>query len=192
VIEQREVGIDTSSFASGLKNVLRQDPDIIVIGEMRDAASVSAAISAANVGHLVIATLHTVDAAKSVQRILEFFPGDERDSVRQQLSNTLHAVVCQRLVRTPAATLIPVAEIMLNTAGVAKLIHSNVLEKLPAAIELGVGDGMQTFDQALYDLVRNNSITQEEALANSPSPESLKMRFKGVVLNESRRILGAR
>jgi len=192
VIEQREVGIDTASFASGLKNVLRQDPDVIVIGEMRDSASVLAAISAANVGHLVIATLHTVDAAKSVQRILEFFPGTERETTRQQVANTLHAVVCQRLVRTPAATLIPVTEIMLNNSSVSKLIHAGSLEKLPAAIELGTGDGMQTFDQALYDLVRNGSITQEEALANSPNPEALMMRFKGVVLNETRRILGAR
>jgi len=192
VIEQREVGIDTSSFGSGLKNVLRQDPDVIVIGEMRDSASVSAAISAANVGHLVIATLHTVDAAKSVQRILEFFPGPERESARQQLANTLHGVVCQRLVRTPAFALIPVAEIMLNNASVSKLIHTGNLEKLPAAIELGVGDGMQSFDQALYDLVRGGKITEEEALGNSPTPEALKMRFQGVVLNESRRILSAR
>ena len=101
-------------------------------------------------------------------------------------------MVCQQLVSTPDATLIPVAEIMLNNGSVAKLIHTGVLEYLPAAIELGSGDGMQTFDQALYDLVRNGSITQEEALANSPNPEALMMRFKGVVLNESRRILGAR
>ena len=100
VIEQREVGLDTSTFGSGLKNVLRQDPDVIVIGEMRDSASVAAAISAANIGHLVIATLHTVDAAKSVQRILEFFPGTDREPARQQLANTLQAVICQRLTST--------------------------------------------------------------------------------------------
>jgi len=192
VIEQREVGIDTSSFGSGLKNVLRQDPDVIVIGEMRDSASVSAAISAANIGHLVITTLHTVDAAKSVQRILEFFPGPDRESTRQQLANTLHGVICQRLVRTPAFTLIPAAEILLNNASVSKLIHAGTLEKLPAAIELGTGDGMQTFDQALYDLARSGKITEEEALGNSPTPEALKMRFQGVVLTETRRILNAR
>jgi twitching motility protein PilT len=192
VIEQREVNIDTSSFASGLKNVLRQDPDVIVIGEMRDSASVVAAISAANVGHLVFATLHTADAAKSVQRILEFFPGPDREPMRQQLATTLHAVVCQRLVRTPAAEIVPAVEILLNTAAVAKLIHTGNLEKLSGAIELGQGDGMQTFDQALYDLVKNGTITQEEALANSPTPEVLKMRVQGVILNESRRILSAR
>ncbi|MEP6667949.1 MAG: PilT/PilU family type 4a pilus ATPase [Chthoniobacter sp.] len=192
VIEQREVGIDTTSFSSGLKNVLRQDPDVIVIGEMRDSASVMAAISAANIGHLVIATLHTVDAAKSVQRILEFFPGSDRETTRQQLATTLHAVICQRLVGTPAGAIIPAVEVMLNTASVSKLIHGGNLEKLSAAIELGTGDGMQTFDQALYDLVKSGTISQEEALANSPTPEALKMRFQGVILSESRRILSAR
>jgi twitching motility protein PilT len=192
VIEQREVGIDTASFGSGLKNVLRQDPDVIVIGEMRDAASVAAAISAANIGHLVIATLHTLDAAKSVQRILEFFAGPERESARQQLATTLHAVICQRLVRTPAGEVLPAVEVLINNGSVEKLIHGGLLEKLPAAIELGAGDGMQTFDQSLHDLVQSGTITREEALANSPSPEALKMRFQGVVLNETRRILSAR
>jgi twitching motility protein PilT len=192
VIEQREVGLDTASFGTGLKNVLRQDPDVIVIGEMRDAASVAAAISAANIGHLVIATLHTVDAASSVQRILEFFPGSDREPTRQQLSNTLHAVICQRLVHTPAGAVYPAVEILLNNAAVAKLIHGGNLEKLIGAMELGAGDGMQTFDQALYNLAKSGTISQQEALANSPTPEALKMRFQGVVLNETRRILGAR
>ena len=192
VIEQREVGIDTASFQTGLKSVLRQDPDVIVIGEMRDSASVSAAISAANIGHLVIATLHTMDAAKSVQRILEFFPGSERESARQQFATTLYSVVCQRLVRTPTAALLPATEVLINTSSVAKLIHAGHLEKLNAAIELGAGDGMQTFDQVLYDLAKSGAITQEEALANSPTPEALKMRFQGVILTESRRILNAR
>jgi twitching motility protein PilT len=192
VIEQREVGLDTSSFGTGLKNVLRQDPDVIVIGEMRDSASVAAAITAANVGHLVIATLHTVDAAKSVQRILEFFPGTDREPTRQQLANTLHSVICQRLVHTPAGEVIPALEIMLNNASVMKLIHGGQLEKLVAAIELGAGDGMQTFDHSLYDLANSGTISQEEAMANSPTPEALKMRFQGVVLNETRRILSAR
>ncbi len=192
VIEQREVGLDTATFGSGLKNVLRQDPDVIVIGEMRDSASVAAAISAANIGHLVIATLHTVDAAKSVQRILEFFPGADREPARQQLANTLHAVVCQRLVHTPAGEILPAVEVLLNNAGVVKLIHGGQLEKLQAAIELGAGDGMQTFDQALYELAQSGTISKEEALANSPTPEALKMRFQGVILNETRRILSAR
>ena len=192
VIEQREVGLDTATFASGLKNVLRQDPDILVIGEMRDAASVVAAMSAANIGHLVISTLHTIDAAKSVQRILEFFPAAEREQARQQFASTLRAVVCQRLVRTPAAELRPALEILANNAAVTKLIHTGALEKLSAAIELGGGEGMQTFNMALHDLVTAGHISQAEALANSANPEALKMRFQGVTLNETRRILGAR
>ena len=127
-----------------------------------------------------------------MQRILEFFPGPEREPTRQQLATTLRAVICQRLVRTPAAEIMPAVEILINNAAVAKLIHAGNLEKLPAAIELGQGDGMQTFDQALYDLVASGTITQEEALANSPTPEALKMRFQGVDRSsESRRILGA-
>jgi twitching motility protein PilT len=192
VIEQREVGIDTATFASGLKNVLRQDPDVIVIGEMRDSASVSAAISAANIGHLVIATLHTLDASKSVQRILEFFPNVDREPTRQQLATTLHAVICQRLVRTLEHSVVPAVEVLFNTSAVTKLIHTGNLQNLPAAIELGLGDGMQTFDQALYELIKKGTITEQEALANSDTPEALKMRIQGVVLSESRRILGAR
>ncbi len=192
VIEQREVGLDTATFASGLKNVLRQDPDVLVIGEMRDAASATAAMSAANIGHLVITTLHTVDAAKSVQRLMEFFPADEREQARQQFASTLRAVVCQRLVRTTDAGQRPALEILTNNAAVTKLIHTGALEKLPAAIELGGSEGMQTFNMALHELVTAGHISQAEALANSPNPEALKMRFQGVMLNETRRILGAR
>lgn len=192
VIEQREVGLDTASFGSGLKNVLRQDPDILVIGEMRDSASVVAAMSAANIGHLVISTLHTVDAAKSVQRILEFFPADEREQARRQFATALRAVICQRLVRTPSAEQRPALEILTNNAAVTHIIHSGALEKLPAAIELGGGEGMRTFNMALHELVSAGHISHEEALANSPAPEALRMRFQGVTLNETRCILGAR
>jgi twitching motility protein PilT len=192
IIEQREVGLDTSSFASGLRNVLRQDPDVIVIGEMRDPASIAAAISAANIGNLVISTVHTADAAKSVQRILEFFPSADRDSARRQLATTLHAVICQKLVNAAAGGLLPAVEVLINNAAVEKAIHAGTLEKLQAAMELGAGDGMQTFDQALYELAKTGRITEKEALAHSPSPEALRMRFQGVVLSETRRILGSR
>ena len=192
VIEQREIGLDTATFATGLKNVLRQDPDVLVIGEMRDAASAAAALSAANIGHLVISTLHTADAAKSVQRLLEFFPADEREQARQQFAGTLRAVVCQRLVRTTGGGQRPALEILTNNAAVTKLIHTGALEKLPAAIELGGSEGMQTFNMALHELVTAGHISQAEALANSPNPEALQMRFQGVMLNETRRILGSR
>ncbi len=192
IIEQREVGLDTESFASGLRNVLRQDPDVLVIGEMRDPASIRAAISAANIGHLVISTLHTADAGKSIQRILEFYPHEDREGARRQLATTLHAVVCQKLIPATQGGMLPAVEILLNTTAVAKVIHGDQLEKLTATIEMGTGDGMQTFDQALYEMVKSGRITEAEAIEHSPTPEALKMRLQGVVLFVSRRILGSR
>jgi twitching motility protein PilT len=192
VIEQREVGLDTGTFASGLRNVLRQDPDVLVIGEMRDRESIAAAISAANIGHLVVSTLHTADAAKSIQRVLEFFSSEDRESARRQLATTLHAVICQKLVASVDGGLVPVLEVLINNASVAKVIQTGALEKLPAAIEMGTGDGMQTFEQALFELLKAGRITQAEALSHAPNPEALKMRLQGVVLSESRRILGSR
>ncbi len=192
VIDQREVGLDTATFASGLRNVLRQDPDVLVIGEMRDIESVQAAVSAANVGALAIATLHTHDAARSIRRILEFFPGPEREQARRQLAMTLRAVLCQKLVRPRNGAVVPAVEVMLNNASVAKLIETDRLEKLPAAIELGSGEGMQTFDQALEKLVASGVITAAEALSHAPSPESFRMKLQGVTIDESRRILKAR
>jgi twitching motility protein PilT len=189
VIEQREVGLDTLSFAQGLKHILRQDPDIIMIGEMRDAISFSAAMSAADTGHLVLSTLHTTNAAQSVGRILDFFKADERDQVRRQLSATLQSVVCQRMVTTINGGVMPALEIMINTATVRKLIEENRLDKLHAAIETGVEDGMQNFNQALYNLVKERKITEKEALAKASNPQALEMNFKGIFLDEARRIL---
>ncbi|MCL4176547.1 MAG: PilT/PilU family type 4a pilus ATPase [Verrucomicrobia bacterium] len=189
VIEQREVGLDTLSFAQGLKHILRQDPDIIMIGEMRDAISFSAAMSAADTGHLVLSTLHTTNAAQSVGRILDFFKADERDQVRRQLSATLQAVICQRMVTTINGGVTPALEIMINTGTVKKLIEENRLDKLHAAIETGVDDGMQNFNQALYNLVKERKITEKEALAKATNPQALEMNFKGIFLDEARRIL---
>ncbi len=189
VIEQREVGLDTLSFEAGLKHVLRQDPDVIMIGEMRDAISFSAAMSAADTGHLVLSTLHTTNASQSVGRILDFFKADERDQVRRQLSSTLQAVVCQRMVTTVHGTVMPALEIMINTATVKKLLEENRLDKLAAAIETGVEDGMQNFNQALYNLVKEKKVTEKEALAKATNPQALEMNFKGIFLDEARRIL---
>jgi twitching motility protein PilT len=189
VIEQREVGLDTLGFEAGLKHVLRQDPDVIMIGEMRDSTSFTAAMSAADTGHLVLSTLHTTNASQSVGRILDFFAPDERDQVRRQLAATLQAVVCQRMVTTVGGTVTPALEIMINTATVRKLIEENRLEKLSAAIETGLEDGMQNFNQALYTLVKERKITEKEALAKATNPQALEMNFKGIFLDEARRIL---
>lgn len=189
VIEQREVGLDTLSFHHALKHVLRQDPDIIMIGEMRDSTSFTAAMSAADTGHLVLSTLHTTNAAQSVNRILDFFKADEREQVRRQLAGTLQAVVCQRMVGTVAAGMTPALEIMINTPTVRKLIEENRLDKLPAAIETGSDDGMINFNQALFNLVKAGKVSEKEALSKATNPQALEMNFKGIFLDEGKRIL---
>jgi twitching motility protein PilT len=190
VIEQREVGLDTLSFEHALKHVLRQDPDIIMIGEMRDATSFTAAMSAADTGHLVLSTLHTTNAAQSISRILDFFKAEEREQVRRQLAGTLQAVVCQRMVGTVAGGMTPALEILINTGTVKKLIEENRLDKLPAAIETASDDGMLNFNQALFQLVKEGKVSQKEALAKASNPQALEMNFKGIFLDEGRRILG--
>jgi twitching motility protein PilT len=190
VIEQREIGLDTLSFSHGLKHVLRQDPDIIMIGEMRDATSFQAAISAADTGHLVLSTLHTTNASQSVSRILDFFKPDERDQVRRQLVGTLQAVVCQRMVNTIAGGVTPALEILISNSTVKKLIEENRLDKLAAAIQTGTEDGMQTFNQGLFTLVKDRKISEKEALNKASNPQELEMNFKGIFLDEGRRILG--
>src|SRR4051794_4125487 len=190
IIEQREVGLDTQSFARGLKSALRQDPDIIMIGEMRDSVTFQAAMSAADTGHLVLSTLHTTNAAQSIGRILDFFKADEREQVRRQLAGTLRAVVCQRMVRTVDGAMTPACEIMLNTITVRKMLEDNRLDKLGAAIETGHDDGMQDFNRALFQLVQDGRVTKEEALSKAGNPQALEMNFKGIFLSQGSRILG--
>jgi twitching motility protein PilT len=189
VIEQREIGLDTISYHHALKHVLRQDPDIIMIGEMRDDISFAAAISAADTGHLVLSTLHTTTAAQSVTRILDFFKAEEREQVRRQLAGCLRGVVCQRMVSTVDGKMTPAMEIMLNTPVVRKMIEENRLDKLPAAIETGTDDGMLTFNQSLFNLVKEGRVTEKEALAKASNAQALEMNFKGIFLDEGRRII---
>lgn len=191
IINQREVGIDTEDFPTALKHVLRQDPDVIVIGEMRDANSFQAAVSSSETGHLVFTTLHINTAAQCISRIMEFFPEENRDNVRIQLAANIEAVICQRLIpRASGIGMIPAVEIMLGSPMVRKLIRENQLPKLKDAIETSGDMGMQTFNQSLCKLVKNKLITKEVALSVSPNPESLKMNLQGIFLDESRRILG--
>ncbi len=189
VVEQREVGLDTLSFQHALKHVLRQDPDIIMIGEMRDSISFTAAMSAADTGHLVLSTLHTTTASQSVNRILDFFKADEREQIRRQLAGTLQAVICQRMVNTVTTGMTPALEIMINTPTVRKLIEENRLDKLPAAIETGLDDGMINLNQALFNLVKEGKVSEQDALNKASNPQALEMNFKGIFLDEGRRIL---
>ena len=182
--EQREVGIDTISFGSALKHVLRQDPDVIMIGEMRDKFSFEAALQAADTGHLVMTTLHASNASQTINRILDFYDQSEQAPIREALCNNLRAIISQRLV--PLAVedgRAPATEIMINTPIVAKLLHENRLEKLPAAIAAGQNDGMMTFNQCLLDLVNRGMISEEDALENSDNPEALTMNFQGIFLS---------
>jgi pilus retraction protein PilT len=191
IIEQREVGLDTLSFERALTNVMRQDPDVIMVGEMRDAPSFMAALAAADTGHLVMSTLHTTTAYSAFGRILDFFPASERDQIRRQMAVNMRAVICQRLVPAIAGGAVPAVEIMINTPIVHKLTEENKLDKLFAAIETGNEDGMQTFNQSLYKLVKAKKITEEQALLKATNPDALRMNFRGIFLDESKRILAS-
>ena len=189
VIEQREIGLDTLSFHHALMHVLRQDPDIIMIGEMRDDISFTAAMSAADTGHLVLSTVHTTNASQSIHRILDFFKAEEREQIRRQLAGTLRAVICQRMTGTVDGRQTPALEILINTPVVRKLMEENRLDKLAAAVETGLDDGMITFNQSLFNLVKAGRVTEKEAMSKATNPQALEMNFKGIFLDEGRRIL---
>ncbi|MBI4027491.1 MAG: PilT/PilU family type 4a pilus ATPase [Verrucomicrobia bacterium] len=190
VINQREVGLDTLSFKQALKNVLRQDPDIIMVGEMRDAESFSAAITAAETGHLVMTTVHSNNASQTITRVLDFFPMDERVQILRALSGCLQAVICQRMIPAKTGGAAPAIEILINTPLVRKLLEEGKLEKISSAIEAGGDDGMQSFNQSIYKLIKNGLITEEDGIAKASNPDQLKMNLKGIFLDESRRIIG--
>jgi len=181
VVSQREVGIDTASFEAALTSVLRQAPDVIFIGELRESGTVTAALHAAETGHLVLSTLHATNATQAVERLLHFFPTEVHQIVLLQLSLVLRAVIAQRLVPgADGAGRIPALEIMLGTSRIQALIRRGELEGLRAAIEEGVQDGLQSFDQALFALYREGKISAEEAIQFADSPNNLRLRIKGI------------
>ena len=147
-------------------------------------------MSAADTGHLVLSTLHTTTASQSITRILDFFKSEEREQVRRQLAGALRAVICQRMVATVDDKMTPALEIMLNSPLVRKIIEENRLDKLSAAIETGTDDGMITFNQSLFNLVKAGRVTEKEAMAKASNPQALEMNFKGIFLDEGRRIIG--
>jgi pilus retraction protein PilT len=190
IIEQREVGLDTESFYTGLRAALRQDPDVIMIGEMRDATTFAAAISAADTGHLVLSTVHTTNASQSIGRILDFFKADEREQIRRQLAGTLRAIICQRMIPTLDGKVTPACEILLNTPVVKKMLEENRLDKLAVAIETGHDDGMQDFNKAVLELYNAGKISKEEAMAKAGNAAALEMNLKGIFLTQGSRIIG--
>ena len=174
-IDQREIGSDCPTFESGLKHALRQDPDVILVGEMRDLETTTAAISAAETGHLVLSTLHTVNAAQTIERIIDIYPGAQQNQIRSQLSTTLQAVVSQTLFkRVDKPGMIPGVEIMLCNSAVRNCIRENRIFEIHNVIETSQQQGMQTLDTAIKDLCVNGRISLENALAQASHPEKLR------------------
>ena len=180
LVNQREITLDSADFSSALKHVLRQDPDVILIGEMRDMESAGVALTAAETGHLVFGTLHTQDAPESLERLINMFPTDRATQMRMQLSLGLRAIICQKLLPRRGGGLTAALEILINTPRIKKLILEGDTTKIPAAIQAARTEGMQTFNQALGDLVAAEKIEIEEALRVSPKPDELRMNLKGI------------
>src|SRR4051812_45603762 len=174
-IEQREVGADVPSFASGLKHSLRQDPDVILVGEMRDLETVGAAITAAETGHLVFSTLHTVNAPQTIERIIDVYPADEQNQIRSMLANTLQAVISQTLFkRHDQPGMIPAVEIMLCTPAVRNCIRENRIFEIPNIIATSRSLGMQSLDDSIKHLFVNGYVSKEDAIAQAAHPEKLE------------------
>jgi twitching motility protein PilT len=183
IISQREVGLDTASFHDGLKHILRQDPDVILLGEIRDQVTMGIALMAADTGHLVFSTLHTVDAAQTVNRVISFYAPHQHTEVRFLLSSTLQAVVSQRLIPHAGGTgRVPAVEVMVNTPTIKEyILDPEKTSLIRQAMREGTGQyGMQTFDQSLMSLYRRGLITLDDALRNSTNPSELELRVRGV------------
>jgi len=175
IIDQREIYQDTLSFAKALRSTFRQDPDVIMVGEMRDPETMATAITAAETGHLVFATLHTNSAAQSIHRIVDSFPPEQQNQIRAQLSGSLLGVISQRLIPQIRGGLIPACEIMISCPAVANLIRENKIYELPLVIETSAEVGMISLNRALANLVKMKEISLENALNYSLSPAELKM-----------------
>jgi twitching motility protein PilT len=178
VLEQRELGQDMPSFASGLKHALRQDPDIILVGEMRDLETAALAISAAETGHLVLSTLHTVNASQTVERIIDMYPSTQQNQIRSMLANTLQAVVSQTLFsRTDRPGMIPAVETLLCTPAVRNLIRENRTFEIPNVIETSRNIGMCSLDSSIAELYFNGYISRDDAIAQAAFPDKLERQL---------------
>jgi twitching motility protein PilT len=174
-IEQREVGADVPTFASGLRHALRQDPDVILVGEMRDLETTSSAITAAETGHLVFSTLHTVNAPQTIERIIDIYSSDEQNQIRSMLANTLQAVISQTLFkRADQPGMIPGVEIMLCTPAVRNCIRENRIFEIPNIIATSRALGMQSLDDSIKQLFINGYVSREDAIAQAAHPEKLE------------------
>jgi twitching motility protein PilT len=183
LINQREIGIDTESFADALRSALRQDPDVILVGEMRDFDTISTAIVAAETGHLVLSTLHTIDAAETINRIIAIFPPYQHKQIRLQLASLLRGIVSMRLIpQADGKGRVPAVEVMVATATIRECIaDADKTRKIPEVIAAGVSEyGMQTFDQSLMSLYQQGLISYEEALKWSSNPNDFALKVRGI------------
>lgn len=181
VIKQREIGSDTKSFAEALRNALRQDPDVILVGEMRDPETISAAITAAETGNLVIATLHTMDAPKAIDRIVDAFPSSQQPQIVAQLANSLQAVIAQRLLpREDGTGRVLASETLITNSGVRACIREHRFEQLVGLIEIGAKDGMHAIDEDLAGLYLSRMISKEEAIANARDRQRIEALTRDV------------
>lgn len=176
IIEQRELGSDVTTFAGGLRHILRQDPDVIMVGEMRDLETTSAAITAAETGHLVLSTLHTQSASQTVERILDIYPASQQNQIRVMLANTLQAVISQTLLkRIDRKGMIPAAEVLVCNSAARACIRENRVFEIPNIIQTNSAKGMITLDQSLKRLFLNGCITREDALAHAKTKDLLNV-----------------
>jgi len=174
MINQREVGIDTATFESGLKSVFREDVNVILIGEMRSPETISAAVTAAETGHLVLSTLHTNNAAQTIDRIIDAFPAEQQDQIRIQLSSSLLGIFSQRLIPKTTGGLVPAYEFLLNNNAVSNLIREKRTHEIDVVIETGHESGMIDMNRCLLELVRKGDITMEHAFQYSINPKALE------------------
>jgi twitching motility protein PilT len=175
IVNQRELGSDATSFAAALKSALRQDPDVILVGEMRDLDTISTALTAAETGHLVFATLHTQDAPQTIDRIIDVFPAEQQNQIRVQLSVALQGVITQQLLPTADGVgRVAGCEVLVPTPAIRNLIREGKIHQITSFMQTGSAHGMQTMDAALATLVRAGKITQRLAESRSSTPEELK------------------
>ncbi len=178
-VNQREVGQDTETFLTAIRAAMRQDPDVILIGEMRDTETVRAALAAAETGHLVLSTLHTVDATETVNRIVDFFPPEQHHQVRVGMAGSLRGIISQRLVPSTDGDRVPAVEVLVNTGRVAeRIIEPAATSEIPEVIAQGAYYGMQTFDQALLMLVKQGKVTFEDALATASESHDFQLMLQ--------------
>ncbi len=184
LINQREIGIDIHSFDDGLRAVLRQDPDVILIGEMRDKATFETALRAAETGHLVLSTLHAAHSQQAIRRLFEFFPPEQQEIMRRQIGQAVRCTIVQKLIPTLKGDgRVPAKEVMIVDPSIRKLIEAGHFEKLHSAIEAGRDTGSQTFNADLHRLVKAGAISTDMALTFSPNPQQMEMNLKGIFLS---------